>query len=140
MKQRKVAKIDDKEITLKELSVKDLLYVCHRTGWVGTISGIDFEKDFNNYKSMSIVGVILKLSSDISIKELLVLAPSEIKKLYDIFVEINEVTFSVAKYLGVGNIMEDVKRDLVSTFLNSYSNFMSVSSSKQTQGKNSVKK
>lgn len=121
MKQRQIVKIDEKEIALKELSVAELLYLCHRSGWVGDVAGIDFELQFAKQKSMALPDLILSFVSDISKEEVIVLAPSEIKKLYDSFMEVNKVTFTAAKYFGVDRIIEEMKTELVKVFTSIYS-------------------
>lgn len=120
MKQRKTVKIGDQEITLKELSVIELLYICHRTGWVGEVPGISFEGQFVKQKAMDLPDLILSFASDISKEEAVLLAPSEIKKLYDAFMEVNEVTFSTAKYLGIDKVLEDMKSELIKIFMEGY--------------------
>lgn len=121
MKQRQTVKIDEKEITLKELSVVELLYLCHRSGWVGEIAGVDFDLQFAKQKSMTLPDLILSFISDVSKEEIIAFAPSEIKKLYDVFMDVNKVTFAAAKYFGVDKIIEDMKAELIKVFMSIYS-------------------
>lgn len=127
MKQREVVKIDDKEITIKELSVKELLYLCRRGGWIDEVADIDFKGDFEKQESMDLLGLMLDFASDLSRKDIIGFAPSEIKRLYVVFVRLNETTFSVAKYLGIGKILEDTKADLIKVFMEGYSTFITSS-------------
>lgn len=123
MKQRQTVKIDEKEITIKELSIRELLYLCYRAGWISNAAGIDFKKQFEQQHDLSLPDLVLSFASDISKQELLVLAPSEVKELYSLFIKTNEVTFSVAKYLGLDTMLENAKSEFVSVFMASYADF-----------------
>lgn len=120
MKQRQVIKIDEKEITIKELTIKELLYLCYRTGWISDAVGIDFEEQFKQQKDLPLPDLVLSFVSDISKQEVLALAPSEIKELYNLFMKTNAVTFSLAQYLGLDMMLENAKSELVKTFMMGY--------------------
>lgn len=120
MKLREVVKIDEKEITLKELAVIELLYICNRAGWIEEVPGISFEGKFEKQKSMSLPDVVLSFVSDISKEEAVLLAPSEIQKLYEVFMKMNEVTFATAKYFGLDQVLVDMKEELIKVFIDGY--------------------
>lgn len=119
MKLRKVVKIDDLEVTIKELTVAELLYLCHRTGWV-TLSG-EFKQDsFKKYDSQKIWDVSLSFVSDAKKMDMIKLAPSEIEKLYEAFMEVNATIVSTFKYLGIDKMLQDLKKNLMKHFMDEY--------------------
>ena len=120
MKQRQTIKIDDKEITITELTIQELLYLCHRTGWVKDLPDMINKDQFDKYKNKDVWDVALSLISDISMKDLFTLAPSEIKKLCDVFMKVNEATLSAAKYFGVDKVVDDMKENLTKFFMADY--------------------
>ena len=123
MRKREVIKIDDKEIVLKELTVMELIYLCHRTGWIKIPQNID-EKQFEKYKDIPVYDVVLTFISDISKNEIMLFAPSEIKTLYNAFKNVNSVTFETAKYMGVGKLIDDMREGLVKHFMSDYSKLL----------------
>lgn len=125
MKQRQVIKIDDKEITIKELTIKELLYLCHRTGWAPDVSDISKEEQFAKFKDMELYDVALLFISDIPKMEILSLAPSELKQIYDVFLQVNEVTLSVAEYMGLNKVFVDLKENLTKYFMADYGKLLS---------------
>lgn len=123
MKRREIVKIDEKEITLKELTVIELLYISHRIGWIGETPGVSFEGKFEKQKLMSLPDLILSFASDISKEEAVLLAPSEIQKLYVTFMEMNNATLLAAKRLGIDKVFEEMKKELVKVFVAGYADF-----------------
>lgn len=108
MKQRTTIKIDDKEITLKELTVKDILAFQDR------LSSDDSSGD----GILDLLGNLLpKITQDVTVEDLKDMSPSEIEKLVDGFREVNSALFRGISWTGFGESMADfrqaVMRDLV---------------------------
>lgn len=122
MRKREVIKIDDKEIVLKELTIMELAYLCHRMGWAVIPNGDN--KKFDKYKDTPIYDFALTFVSDITKEELMAFAPSEIEALYNSFKRVNEVTFKMAKYMGVGKMIDDMRKGVVDHFMNDYVNLL----------------
>lgn len=101
----KVIKIDEKEIIVNELSVKDLLSLFDES---------DPEKGIEGFLGQ--VDEFLPRATDAKLDELKQMAPSELKLLYDAFKEVNAVFFDVARFLGLGSLLTQIKSSLVKDF------------------------
>lgn len=130
MKKRQIVKIDDKEISIKELTIKELIFLCHRAGWVSNLSDMGLEKMSETYKDIPLQTLILSFASDLTIKDIIAFAPSELQVIYNEFVKINEVTFDTAKFLGIDKVLEDLKTKLIREFLLDYSLLLKTESRK----------
>lgn len=113
MRITKAIKIDDKEITLRELTIEELLFLCSQAGWISEVPGLKFEKE----KKLPLQEVAIQFLSDLKVSDLYTFAPSDIEKLYTQILEVNKVTFSVLKYIGINGIIEEIKSNLVNSFL-----------------------
>ena len=88
MRKIKTIKIDDKEITVKELRTKDVRKILS----IGETLGEDILKDIER---------LLPLAFDIKPDEFEELAPSEIQLLWDAFKEVNAIFLEVIGRLGI---------------------------------------
>jgi hypothetical protein len=97
MRKTKTIKIDDKEITVKELRAKDVRKILS----IGETLGEDILKDIER---------LLPLAFDIKPDEFEELAPSEIQLLWDAFKEVNAIFLAVIGRLGItqtfGNLIQ----------------------------------
>ena len=101
MRKTKKIKVDNREITVKELTVKELLSF--------------FEE--GESLSLETLGRLLEVATEgLDIDSLKEMAPSEIKQVWDAFREVNSVFFDTAKALGMGEAVSEVKKSLVSDF------------------------
>jgi hypothetical protein len=125
MKQRKTIKIDEKEITIKELTVDELIYLCSRAGWGKMPEKMNSER-FDKLKDVSVLDVGVSFVSDIKKEDCYALAPSEIRKIYDVFTEVNQEAMNIVKYLGVDKIVEDMKDNLMKHFIGDYSKLLAI--------------
>jgi len=91
-------KIDDREITVKELTVQEILDLFS-----------DFEKEDETLFLDQIRRVMTLAVAGLSFDECKALAPSELKLVYEKFREVNAVFFDIAGLLGLGRIIEKVK-------------------------------
>lgn len=89
MRKSKTVKIDDKEITVKELRVKDIRTLLE-------IAEKAEEDDF-----LKEVETLLPLVIDIKLNDIEEMAPSEIKILWEAFQEVNADFLSVIGRLGI---------------------------------------
>jgi hypothetical protein len=93
MRKTKIVKIDNKEITVRELRVKDIRQVLDLSDNAAT----DIMKDAET---------LLPLATDISLAELEEMAPSEIKVLWDAFKEVNADFLALIERLGITKALE----------------------------------
>lgn len=103
MRKTKTIKIDDREITIKELRVKDIRQLMDQAG------GGDF--------GLSRIGDLLPMVTDLEPEALDDMAPSEIKTLWDAFREVNAVFFDLAARAGVGKVLAaEIQKSLTEAF------------------------
>lgn len=100
MRKRKIVKIDDREITVKELSVEDIL----------DLQGLNLA-DFE-----SALAGFLPRCTDIGLGALKKLAPSEIRLLVDAFREVNADFFLTAGWLGLDGLLANLKAAILRDF------------------------
>lgn len=116
MKKRKIVKMDDREITIKELTVQELMCVASKIGWIPSTP----ETKTEGTDDMSVVETICFFVSDVSVVEIKKLAPSELEVLYDAFSEVNQSSLSFAKYMGFDTAFDELRksflRDITSTY------------------------
>lgn len=112
MPQTKTISINGKEITVKELRVKDMLEIIEKAG--------KSKKDVTIAGFKSLVEQNMTLACDASIDDLKEMAPSEIKQIVDAFKEVNSVFFETAQALGLGGITKELKESLKSDFMKIY--------------------
>lgn len=106
MRKTKVVKIDDREITVKELRVKDIRQLIEKAD--------ELDKGFEQMEGM------LPLATDLSLKKLEDLAPSELTILWDAFKEVNAVFFDLVAKTGiVKELKSSILKDLTAVFADS---------------------
>lgn len=119
MQQKNSIKIDGKEFLVKELTVKELLFICVKVGWIPSRPEVDIP-----IGDKPLYEVVLSFASDMKVSDLVILAPSDIKKIYDLFIEVNRVTFDILEYLDLKKMVEELKNTLVSGFISDYSTLL----------------
>ena len=103
MRKMKTVKIDDREITVKELRVKDIRRIMEQA-------------EAENF-SMAAVGDLLPLAVDLDPAAVEDLAPSEIKILWEAFREVNGAFFDLAARVGVGKALAaEIEKSLTEAF------------------------
>ncbi|MBW1666845.1 MAG: hypothetical protein JRJ66_02100 [Deltaproteobacteria bacterium] len=114
MRKRKTIKIDDREFTVKELTVKEILEILDEAGGSGSDEGgpIDQIQDLK-----ALVEKHLVKATDAKIDDFKGMAPSEIKQIVDAFREVNSVFFDAAQRLGLGHLLGRFKSALLKDFL-----------------------
>jgi len=104
MRKKKTIKIDDKEITIRELRVKDILEVFDSFG----------EKNLSDIQGQ--IETFLPRVTDAKLKDLKDMAPSEITLLYDAFREVNASFFDMARSAGLDRFIADIKATILKDF------------------------
>ena len=105
MRKSKTIKIDDKEIIVKELRVKDVLEIFDLVGQEGL-------GDLAN----QIETFLPKITSDLSVEDLKKMAPSEIMQIVSAAKEVNSDFLSIASRLGLDRLMKEFKEAVVKDF------------------------
>ena len=94
MRKFKVVKIDDREITIHELRVKDIMSVA----------------DGKTTDLLALIKELLPKATSLTLKEIQNMSPSELKLIYDAFKEVNEVFFGLAASLKLTSLLETLKQ------------------------------
>lgn len=94
MRKREIVKIDDKEITVKELTVREVLDI---------FNGLS---DSTNIKE-TLLGDLPKMT-DATAEELLEMAPSDLETLVEAAKRVNASFFKIAQQAGLGKMLERI--------------------------------
>ncbi|OPX37522.1 MAG: hypothetical protein B1H12_04695 [Desulfobacteraceae bacterium 4484_190.2] len=101
MRKTKKIRVDNKEITVKELTVRELLSF--------------FEE--GETLSLETLGRLLEVAADgLDMEGLKDMAPGDIKLVWEGFREVNAVFFDTARALGVDEAVAGIRKSLVSDF------------------------
>jgi hypothetical protein len=103
MRKREVVKIDGKEITVKELTVREVLDV---------FNGLSESDDIKE----TLLGDLPKLT-DATADELIEMAPSDLETLVDAARRVNASFFKIAQRAGLGEIIETIMKTFKDDFL-----------------------
>jgi len=116
MRQRKVIKIDDREITVKEITVREI-----RSFWqdleTEPAAGVDgIYNVLTRFIPVAVDGITVEGLDD--------LAPSEVQVLYDTFMEVNTVFFKAARLIeGEDPIIVGLRRALLPLLMIRFAGF-----------------
>ena len=104
MRKTKTIKVDAREITIRELRVKDIRKILEST-----------ENDASDMLTQA--EALLPLVTDLKLKEIEDMAPSELKILWDAFREVNSDFLALTGRLGIGEALKDfVRKNLIDAF------------------------
>ena len=103
MRKTKVIKIDDQEITVKELRVKDIRQI---------ITGISKIEDESDNFLFEEIKTFIPLLTDLDIEKIEELAPSELTTIMETIKEVNEDFFLILKKIGIDQIFKVIKETL----------------------------
>lgn len=109
MRKRKTIKIDEREITVLELRVKDAIEIYEE---------IESKKGLEDIRKQ--VEQFLPRTINIDIEVLTTFAPSELKELYEAFREVNAVFFEAVQALGLDSLLNEIKKSILKDFMNLY--------------------
>lgn len=119
-RKRKTIKIDDREITVLELTVQDILDFIEDENVTGDD---DLKKPPDELSPKPVGGSpkdlideLLPKATDIKLAALKKMAPSEIKEIWDAFKEVNAVFFEAAQNVGLGGLLNKFKAALLEDF------------------------
>jgi len=115
MRVRKTIKIDKDEYVIRELSLRQII------DYFQELTNADKEEeettDTLGFFQKEIQALLdLALEGDYKVEDLIDLAPSELKLLYDEFKEVNKVFFDTAAQIGVTEVMEEIRLTIQSEF------------------------
>jgi hypothetical protein len=110
MRNSKSIEIDDKKITVYELTVAEII-------GIGETKAIkEKSTDLSDFKSV-LEDYLPKALSGVTLDELIKMAPSDLKEIYDIFREVNATFFDVARSMGMGELLNQVTQAIQKDFL-----------------------
>jgi hypothetical protein len=90
MRKTKTIKIDDREITIRELKVKDIRKIINQA------ETDDFQRQIEE---------LLPLATDLALEDMNDMAPSELKLLWEAFREVNSDFLALAGRLGISQAL-----------------------------------
>jgi len=105
MRKRDVVRIDDREITVKELTVQDVLEM------------FDFQEGDNFW---TLAQRHLPKATDLSVEDMQKMAPSELETVFEKWKEVNASFFRIARALGLNSVLAQMKDAVVADFYNSF--------------------
>ena len=105
MRKQKTVKIDDKEIAIKELRVKDFVEI---------LEGVSADTSIAALRGQ--IEKLLPLATDLTVESMMEMSPSELQQIYDGFREVNSVFFEGAGALGMGSLLAELKNSLLKDF------------------------
>ena len=114
MKNSTVVKIDDKEFTIKELSLREIIAFLNESKFLG---GSEAEADKSVEEAILLrlndlpvdVKYLMEKCCDFTLEDLYDLHPSEIRKIIDAFKEINKDFLSALEMLGVTEAVKVIR-------------------------------
>lgn len=109
MRKSKNSEIDDKKITVYELTVKEIIELGEGKKLNEAQSLEDFRALLNDYLPKCVSGVTLD--------DLIGMAPSDLQLIYNDFREVNSVFFDVARSVGLGELLNELKQAIQKDFL-----------------------
>ena len=118
---------DKKSVTVHELTVKQIIEVIGDDGLAESVDGSDAAKDLDAMKAL--VDKHLPKATDLKIDEMQDMAPSDLKRVYKAFSEVNAVFFDVARAAGLETLLAELKAAMQKDF----GRLLAVSSNLDTQ-------
>jgi len=110
MRNSKPIEIDDKKITVYELTVAEILEIGNTKAIKEKSTDLnDFKTILDDYLPKALLGV--------TVDDLMQMAPSDLKKIYDIFREVNATFFDVARSVGLGELLSQLTEAIQKDFL-----------------------
>ena len=104
MRKQKTIKIDEQEITVKELRVKDIRNIIEQGDKIVS-------------KGLDQIEKILPLATDLTLSQIEDMAPSELQIIWDAFREVNAAFFDLVAKTGlVEALKSSILKDLITLF------------------------
>ena len=114
MRKRETIKIDDREVTVKELTPRDILEI---------LDGVD-ETSLEAGDLAALLDKHLGKAVDLKLDDFLDIPPSDIKKIYEKFREVNRVFFDMAGRMGMDQILARAKEAFVQDVSKLFANLL----------------
>ena len=100
----KVIKVDDLEITVRELRIKDIIELVEAADQKKNAGPLETLKEY------------LPRLTDLEPEKAIGMAPSELKEVFDAAKEVNAVFFDAARAMGAGKVLAELKASLERDF------------------------
>lgn len=100
----KVIKIDDQEITVRELRIKDLIELLESAEKKTTPGFLEMLREY------------LPKLTDLDTEKAIGMAPSELKEVFDAAKEVNAVFFDAARAMGAEKVLAELRASLEQSF------------------------
>ena len=113
--------INDKEIIVKELSVRQVLGLFESDA--GT-TGPTLPALLGKFQEL------LPIATGMSVEELSDMTPSELLVVYNVFKEVNSVFFGLMANLGITQILAEIKASTVQSFSGLFANYLETATGK----------
>jgi hypothetical protein len=110
MRQSKNLEIDDKKITVYELTAKEIIEIGEQK------EVKEGSADLNNFKEI-LNHYLPKAVSGVTLDDLIGMPPSDIKKVYEEFKVVNSVFFEAARSMGLDELLNQLKGAVQRDFL-----------------------
>lgn len=140
MRKQKTIKIDGKEITIRELKVKEIYRIISGAFEIAGKKEQDGEQSleaFGEEISNFLTTYLPLVTKDITHEDALDMAPSELEELYEAFKEVNKTFFTVLQKVGAGNLLQEIKKAIAEDFSKLYAD--SFNRVTQTHGTTALK-
>lgn len=100
---------DGKSITVHELTVKQIISLLND-------DALGDKKDLGIGSMQAFLKRHLSNATDLETEDMLSMAPSELKLVYDAFAEVNAVFFDTARSVGLETLLTELKNAMVEDF------------------------
>lgn len=110
MRNSKPIEIDEVKITVHELTVEEIINIGQNKALK------DKSTDLSDFKALFEIH-LPKALTGVTFDELVKMAPSDLKQIYDTFKEVNSVFFAVARSVGLGELLNQVIQAIQKDFL-----------------------
>jgi hypothetical protein len=129
-RKREVVKIDEKEYTIKELTVEQIIDITSGSVFFSSMlkgqdngkqkDGEDKEKENSLIDEIKLVKNdiqrVMEFTCDFKIEDLRKLTPSEIRTLYDAFMRVNSDFLSILEKVGAVELLTSIKDIVLNLF------------------------
>lgn len=113
MRRVKDVQVDKTVYTVRELTVKEIINLFQRVEKKSPDSEDTDTTDSIGYLKSELQQMLaLGLEGDYKVEDFYDMSPSELKQIYEAFKEVNSVFFGIARQVGMGELLEQVIRQI----------------------------
>ena len=98
-----------KSVTVHELTVKQIMSIIND-------DALGEQKDMSVKSMQSFAERHLGEATDLKVEDMIEMAPSELKTVYDAFAEVNETFFATARAVGLDKMLSELKQAIAEDF------------------------